>query len=173
MRSLVRIVGVVALSGCALAPMAWAQGTKVQAGAGVADVLTPGDFAKLGAEQLAIAAKNPNGTASVTLATYPGHRTMLIARVKSGVAEVHANDSDFLMVLEGEGTQLIGGTVVEPKDEGNGETRGLRLEGAASHILRKGDVIHIPVGVPHQTLLAPGHSMTVFAIKVANPAVAK
>jgi len=158
--------------------MAWAQaakiqGTKTQAGAGVADVLTPGDFAKLGAEQLAVAAKNPNGTATLTLATYPGHRTMLIARVKSGIAEVHANDSDFLMVLDGEGTELVGGTVVQPKDEGNGETRGLRVEGAASHILRKGDVIHIPVGVPHQTLLAPGHSMTVFAIKVAKPAVAK
>jgi mannose-6-phosphate isomerase-like protein (cupin superfamily) len=145
-----------------------AQETKVQANA-AADLLTPGDLARLGAEQLSTAAKSPTGTAAVTLATYPGHKTMLIARTKDGVAEVHANYADFLIVLEGEGTELVGGTVVEPKAEPDGETRGLRVEGAASHPLRKGDVIHIPAGVPHQTLLTSGQSMTVYAIKVATP----
>lgn len=170
MRLLVWVAGVVTLTGCALAPMARAQGTKIQAGAAMADLLTPSDFAKLSAEQLAVAAKSPNGLAIMPLATYPGHHTMLVARVKDGAAEVHANYADFLVVIDGEGTELIGGTVVEPKEQGDGETRGLRLEGAASHILRKGDVIHIPVGVPHQALVAPGKTMTAFVIKVAKVA---
>jgi mannose-6-phosphate isomerase-like protein (cupin superfamily) len=167
MRQLVWVVGIIALAACSIVSPASAQGTKVKAR--VADLLTPSDFARLGAEQLAAAAKSPSGTASVTLATYPGHKTMLIARTKDGVAEVHANYADFLIVLEGEGTELVGGTVVDPKPQPDGETRGLRVEGATSHRLRKGDVIHIPAGIPHQTLLAPGQSMTVYAIKVATP----
>ncbi len=167
MRQLVWVVGIVTLAACSIIPPVSAQGTKVKARA--ADLLTPSDFARLGAEQLAVAAKSPTGTASVTLATYPGHKTMLIARTKDGIAEVHANYADFLIVLEGEGTELVGGKVVEPKAQADGETRGLRVEGATSHPLRKGDVIHIPAGIPHQTLLARGQSMIVYAIKVATP----
>jgi mannose-6-phosphate isomerase-like protein (cupin superfamily) len=169
MRQLVWVVGIVTLAACSILPSTSAQGKKVKARA--ADLLTPADFARLGAEQLAAAAKSSSGTASVTLTTYPGHKTMLIARTKDGVAEVHANYADFLIVLEGEGTELVGGTVVDPKPQADGETRGLRVEGATSHPLRKGDVIHIPAGIPHQTLLAPGQSMTVYAIKVATPNV--
>ncbi|MBN9614177.1 MAG: hypothetical protein J0G35_01255 [Acidobacteriales bacterium] len=168
MRQLVWVVGIVTLAACSIVPPISAQGMKAQASA-AADLLTPGDLARLGAEQLAAAAKSPTGTASVTLATYPGHKTMLIARTKDGIAEVHANYADFLIVLEGEGTELVGGKVVEPKAQADGETRGLRVEGATSHPLRKGDVIHIPAGIPHQTLLARGQSMTVYAIKVATP----
>jgi len=167
MRQLIWVVGIVTLAACSIVPSASAQGTTVKARS--ADLLTPSDFSRLGAEQLAAAEKSSSGISSVTLANYPGHKTMLIARTKDGIAEVHANYADFLIVLEGEGTELVGGKVVEPKAQADGETRGLRVEGATSHPLRKGDVIHIPAGIPHQTLLARGQSMTVYAIKVATP----
>jgi mannose-6-phosphate isomerase-like protein (cupin superfamily) len=97
---------------------------------------------------------------------------MISARSKSGGAEVHAHFSDFLIVVDGEGTELTGGTVVEPKEGADGETRGLRLEGATSHALHKGDVIHIPAGTPHQAIEAPGQTLTLFVIKVETPSVA-
>ena len=137
----------------------------------MADLLTSGDFAALGLTQLAKAKQSESGSAALTLEKYPGHYTMITARTKSGGAEVHAHFSDFLIVVNGEGTELIGGTVVDPKEVADGETRGLRLEGATPHALRKGDVIHIAAGTPHQAIEAPGQTITIFVIKVEKPAI--
>ena len=117
-------------------------------------------------------ARQKNGSAGVTLARYNGHYTMLTARTASGGAELHHNWSDFLFVLDGEGTEMTGGTIVDRQDGPNGETKGKTLEGATPHVLHKGDVIHIPAGTPHQAIEAPGQSITIFVIKVAEPATA-
>jgi quercetin dioxygenase-like cupin family protein len=115
-------------------------------------------------------ARQGSGSAGITLARYQGHYTMLTARTASGGGELHAHYSDFLFVLDGEGTEMTGGTMVDPKEGANGETRGKTLEGATAHILHKGDVIHIPAGTPHQAIEAPGQSITIFVIKVEEPA---
>ena len=115
-------------------------------------------------------ARAGSGSASLTLANYNGHHTMLTARVKSGGAEQHMHFADFLIVLDGEGTELTGGTMVDRKESPDGENRGSKLEGATAHVLHKGDVIHIPAGVPHQSIQAPGQSITIYVIKVQEPA---
>ena len=117
-------------------------------------------------------AKSGSGSAGITLSRYPGHYTMLTARSISGGAEVHSHFADFLIVVDGEGTEMTGGTVVDPKNNPNGEIRGTRLEGATPHVLHKGDVIHIPAGTPHQAIEAPGQTITIFVIKVEEPATA-
>lgn len=117
-------------------------------------------------------AKSGSGSAGITLSRYPGHYTMLTARSKSGGAEVHGHFADFLIVVDGEGTELTGGTVVDPKNQPNGEIRGTRLDGATPHVLHKGDIIHIPAGTPHQAIEAPGQTITIFVIKVQEPASA-
>lgn len=115
-------------------------------------------------------AQSGSGSAGMTLSRYPGHYTMLTARSKSGGAEVHGHFADFLIVVDGEGTELTGGTVVDPKNQPNGEIRGTRLDGATPHVLHKGDIIHIPAGTPHQAIEAPGQTITIFVIKVEEPA---
>lgn len=115
-------------------------------------------------------AKSGSGSAGITLSRYPGHYTMLTARSASGGAEVHGHFADFLIVVDGEGTELTGGTVVDPKNNPNGEIRGTRLDGATPHVLHKGDVIHIPAGTPHQAIEAPGQTITIFVIKIEEPA---
>lgn len=117
-------------------------------------------------------AKSGSGSVGITLSRYPGHYTMLTARSKSGGAEVHGHFADFLIVVDGEGTELTGGTVVDPKTNPNDEIRGTRLEGATPHVLHKGDVIHIPAGTPHQAIEAPGQTITIFVIKVEESASA-
>jgi len=114
-------------------------------------------------------ARAGSGSAAITLAHYPGHYTMLTARTASGGAEFHAHFADFLFVVAGEGTELTGGTIVDSKEGPNGEIRGTRLEGAVSHALHKGDVIHIPAGTPHQAIEAPGQSITIYVVKVEVP----
>jgi mannose-6-phosphate isomerase-like protein (cupin superfamily) len=115
-------------------------------------------------------AKAGTGSAGITLAQYDGHYTMLTARSQSGGGELHKHFSDFLFVVAGEGTELTGGTMVDPKEGANGEVRGTRLEGATPHALHKGDLIHIPAGTPHQAIEAPGQTITIFVIKVEEPA---
>ena len=152
-------------------PGATTPGATTQAQIGMVDLLTPKDVVAQGAEQLEKAKASVSGSSGVTLAKYPGHYTMITARAKSGGAEVHANFSDFLIVVDGEGTELTGGTVVDPKEGENGEIRGVRLEGATAHSLHKGDILHITAGTPHQAIEAPGQTITIFVIKVQKPAV--
>lgn len=158
--------------GMLMASAGWSQtavpGTATQAQVGLVDLLTPSDVAARGAVQLEKA--SASGSSGATLEKYPGHYTMITARAKSGGAEVHAHYSDFLIVVDGEGTELTGGTVIDAKEGENGETRGSRLEGATAHALHKGDVLHITAGTPHQAIEAPGQTITIFVIKVEKPA---
>lgn len=117
-------------------------------------------------------ARQSGGSAGITLSRYLGHYTMLTARTASGGAELHQHFADFLIVVDGEGTELTGGTIVDPKTNPGGEIRGTRLEGATPHALHRGDVLHIPAGTPHQSIEAPGQTITIFVIKVEQPAPA-
>lgn len=161
MRRLAWVVGVAALTACTITPMAaWSQ-----TGGGV-DLLTPETFSAKTAQQLAAAKKAETGSVLEILHKYPGSYSMITTRVKSGGAEVHARYSDFLIVLDGEGTELTGGKVIDGKQLPDGETRGLRLDGGTPHPLHKGSVIHIPAGTPHQAVEAPGQTLTLLVIKV-------
>jgi mannose-6-phosphate isomerase-like protein (cupin superfamily) len=111
-------------------------------------------------------ARAGSGSAGMTLANYKGHYTMLTARTQSGGAELHKHFADFLMVIDGEGTELTGGTMLNAKELPGGEVRGTGLQGATPHLLHKGDVIHIPAGTPHQAIEAPGQTITIYVIMV-------
>jgi mannose-6-phosphate isomerase-like protein (cupin superfamily) len=114
-------------------------------------------------------ARQGNGTTAITLASYSGHYTMLTARTQSGGSELHHHFADFLFVLAGEGTELTGGKMLNPRELPDGEVRGTGLDGATAHALHKGDVIHIPADIPHQSIEAPGQSIIIYVIKVQQP----
>jgi mannose-6-phosphate isomerase-like protein (cupin superfamily) len=111
-------------------------------------------------------AKYGDGKASEMLKEYPQHATMLSFRARDGVAELHENFADIFCVLEGRATLVTGGTVVGAHSVGPGETRGERLEGGSRQELRRGDVAHVPAGVPHQMLVAGDNSFTSFVVKI-------
>lgn len=119
------------------------------------------------AQMLAQARNSKGGSESVTLGSYPGHKTMLTVRTRSGGGEMHADWNDIFIVLGGEATEVTGGHLVDAKAGSSGETRGSRVEGGESTAMRPGDVIHIAPDTPHQTLVAPGKTFTYFVIKVA------
>jgi mannose-6-phosphate isomerase-like protein (cupin superfamily) len=113
------------------------------------------------------ARKSDTGIAAATLEKYPEHYSMLVARAKTGAVEIHANWDDVFFVLEGEATEMTGGTVVDAKTTPDGETRGTRLEGAVSTPVHKGDVVHIAAKTPHWMVLGPGQTCTYYIEKVA------
>ncbi len=87
------------------------------------------------------------------LATWGNHALLLIRREGDGEAEVHDTQVDVIFVTSGEGTLVVGGTMVEPRTTAPGEIRGKSIQGGVSKKMAVGDVFHIPAKVPHQMLV--------------------
>ena len=90
--------------------------------------------------------------------------TRVAMRSKSGRAEFHVSAEDVFFVLSGGATLISGGSIVNPK--GEGEIRGTLIAGGTSTVIRQGDVVHIPAATPHQLLLKPRTSILYFVVKV-------
>ena len=112
-----------------------------------------------------LAAKG-DGSASETLEKYPHHYTMLAFRQSSGGGELHQNFADIFFILDGRATIVTGGKLSDEKSTGPGEIRGKSVEDGTRQDVKAGDVVHIPAGMPHQTLVAQGDTVTYFVVKV-------
>ena len=117
------------------------------------------------AKQLQEQATKGDGSASQTLEKYPHHYTMLAFREKSGGGELHQNFADMFVILDGHATIVTDGSIVEQKTVGAGEIRGKSVEGGTRQDVKAGDIVHIPAGMPHQTLVADGETVTYFVVK--------
>jgi uncharacterized RmlC-like cupin family protein len=87
------------------------------------------------------------------VATWGNHALLAIRREGDGEAEVHDTQVDVIFVTSGEGTLIVGGTVVDGKTTAPGEIRGKSITGGVTKKMSPGDVIHIPAKVPHQMLV--------------------
>ncbi len=116
-----------------------------------------------------------NGSASETLSTYPRHFTMLAYRSRSGAGELHQHFADLFYIVDGHATLVTGGQLTDPRVLRPGEMAGTAVKGGSARELHIGDIAHIPAGMPHQMLIAPGDTVTYFVVKVeetdapANP----
>jgi hypothetical protein len=62
-----------------------------------------------------------------------------------------AQKADFMVIQDGEGTCMSGGELVNGKAGGEdpGDLRGEAIRGGVSRVLKTGDVIFVPAGIPH------------------------
>jgi uncharacterized RmlC-like cupin family protein len=74
--------------------------------------------------------------------------------------------SDVFLAQDGEATILYGGTLENQKDAGNGEMRGDKHIGGKSLKVHAGDVLVVPPGIPHQTIVEPGKMFFTLIVKV-------
>jgi mannose-6-phosphate isomerase-like protein (cupin superfamily) len=105
-------------------------------------------------------------SASEILSDLGNHKFEILRRDGSGAGELHQNWTDIFIVQGGEGTILHGGTIEDSKDTGNGEIRGPRHVGGKSQKVSAGDVLVIPPGVAHQTIVEPGKFFFTLIVKV-------
>ena len=98
------------------------------------------------------------------VANWGNHALLAIRREGDGEAEVHDTQVDVIFVQSGEGTLILGGTVVEPRTTAPGEIRGKSIKGGISKKMAAGDVIHVPAKIPHQMLVPK--SLTFEVVKV-------
>jgi len=81
-----------------------------------------------------------------------GYKIHASRRDAPGQAEIHQRDTDIIYVLDGTATVVTGGSIVEGRQLGanRDEVRGATIRGGVAQRLRKGDVLVVPNGVPHQ-----------------------
>jgi mannose-6-phosphate isomerase-like protein (cupin superfamily) len=106
------------------------------------------------------------GSPIETLKSYSGHSAMLAYREKDGNGEIHRQYTDVFYVVKGKATLLTEGTLSEGKEISPGEWRGKGVAGGKATVLNPGDIVNIPVGTPHQLLIAPGDTFLYFIVKV-------
>jgi mannose-6-phosphate isomerase-like protein (cupin superfamily) len=100
------------------------------------------------------------------LGTYGNHYIGISHREGDGSAELHETQVDIWIVEGGEATLVLGGTIADPKTVKPNEIRGSSIQGGSTTLLTAGDIVHIPVNVPHQLKIATGKNFTYTVIKV-------
>src|SRR5262245_39136460 len=101
-----------------------------------------------------------------TLAEYKDHRFRMLYRDADGNPEQHDAIIDVVMVQSGDGTLVLGGTMVGQRATSAGEWLGTRLDGGERHAIGAGDIIHIPAGIPHSFLVPSGKHITYVLLKI-------
>jgi len=105
-------------------------------------------------------------SARETLGDYKDHRLRMLFREGQGSPEQHDKIVDVWLVQSGEGTLIVGGTMLNPKGSAaTGEYLGISIEGGERHEVAAGDVIHIPAKIPHGVIVAPGKHFTYIVVK--------
>jgi mannose-6-phosphate isomerase-like protein (cupin superfamily) len=85
---------------------------------------------------------------------------------KTGAAaELHDASDDVYYVLEGSATLILGGTLEAPKEIEPGEWRSARILDGRTYQIKKGDLVVVPRGTPHQRSTS-GQDFTMLLIKV-------
>jgi quercetin dioxygenase-like cupin family protein len=120
-----------------------------------------------GEEAHALTANIKDGIAASVLYNKGFYLQQLVERTASAPVETHAEWTDHIVVLDGEATMIIGGTVPDDHESGPGERRGTHSIGGKEYRMAKDVMITVPAGTPHWTVLKPGQHVrwVVFKIK--------
>ena len=105
-------------------------------------------------------------TTGRTFASYPGFHYVQSRRIASGSPEVHDQWIDVTVVQAGRATLLTGGRVEGGGITTPGEHRGGRIVGGSAQHISAGDLVTIPVGIPHQYQLTQGDTIRYLTIKI-------
>jgi len=92
--------------------------------------------------------------------------SFLLYRDGNSQAEIHTERADMIVVQDGEGTVIVGGTIVDGKPSGKGEIRGSAIEGGTKYALVAGDMLYVPPNIVHQFVIEKGKHFTAAILKV-------
>jgi mannose-6-phosphate isomerase-like protein (cupin superfamily) len=101
-----------------------------------------------------------------TLGTYKGHSVYLVLRGKTAAAEFHETESDIQIGVRGTATFVIGGELVNAQKLPRKQQQGSSINGGAKFPVGPGDIIHVPVAVPHVLLIEPKKPYMYILIKL-------
>lgn len=88
------------------------------------------------------------------------------AKKNSALAEVHDASDDVYYVLDGSAELTLGGELQSPRETNPGEWRSEKIVGGTTFTIKKGDLIVVPRGTPHQRINTKRKKFTLILIKV-------
>lgn len=127
----------------------------------------PDGFRHLGADEIAGLLNKPANGPNPIAAFVSDHENYYIeyvTRVADGEVEVHPHWIDYMSVQSGEAVLTTGGTVTGGRDTGAGEMRGGTQAGGTTTVLKPGDYVAVPAGLPH--VMTPKGKITYLIFKV-------
>jgi mannose-6-phosphate isomerase-like protein (cupin superfamily) len=109
------------------------------------------------------------GNTNQDILAAPGHQARIAIfhdenRVDD-LHEVHDGSDDIYYVTNGTATLMLGGSLVEPNQISPGEWRSKTATGGQRVTIRKGDVVFVPRGTPHQRTVTD-KKFTMILIKI-------
>jgi len=93
---------------------------------------------------------------------------VLAQRREAGPAEYHDHTNHVFVMVEGEATLVVGGTMVDPKRTAPAQMRAASLEGGTTYHLSKGDVITIPAKTPHWFKEVSTKTVAYYAVNIES-----
>lgn len=84
----------------------------------------------------------------------------------TATAEVHDASDDVYYVLEGSAELTLGGSLENPKEATPGEWKSEKIIGGRTFTIKKGDLIVVPRGTPHQRVNTKGKEFSLILIKI-------
>src|SRR5207247_127447 len=136
----------------------WAQRGQGPAGAPAAPAIT-------GSEVAAMIAKSPsdkNALGQRMLQRGP-YRVNMEHRVMGQAAAVHEKEAELFYVIDGSGTIVTGGKLVDEKRTNEANLTGTSIQGGVSKKISKGDWVLVPENIPHQ-IPNVDHAITVMSL---------
>jgi len=97
----------------------------------------------------AVDAARAAGETGTTIISNADFKVMASRRDKPGRSEVHLDDTDIFIVIDGSATIVLGGKMVDAKEVSPGEIRGTAIVGGTDYKLEKGVVLTVPRNTPH------------------------
>src|SRR5262245_16799569 len=128
-----------------LAVSIWAQqrGTATTAAPPQVLVVTASELAATIAKQPA----DRNGSA--TFMQLDPYRVNMEHRVMDQAASVHEKEAELFYVIDGSGTLVTGGKLVDEKRTNDANLSGTSITGGVTRQVKKGDFVLVPEKVPH------------------------
>lgn len=88
------------------------------------------------------------------------------AKKDAAQAEVHDASDDVYYVLEGSAELTLGGSLENPREATPGEWKSDKIIGGKTFTIKKGDLIVVPRGTPHQRVNTKGRKFSLILIKI-------
>lgn len=88
-------------------------------------------------------------------------------KLREGIdAEVHDASDDVYYVLEGAARLILGGHLDNPVEKTKGEWKSKTITGGTEFTIKKGGLIVVPRGTPHQRFTIKGKEFSLILIKI-------
>ena len=93
---------------------------------------------------------------------------ILAQRREAGEVEYHDHTNHVFVMVDGEATLVVGGTMVDPKRTAPAQMRAPSLTGGTTYHLSKGDVITIPAKTPHWFKEVSTKTVAYYAVNIES-----